>query len=103
MKKSSDIAAKVYDILFEKCKNDFEEKTWREWHVFLRDQDIESKGFDNYHDHIEEMMKIVNDRTDMFVVCSDPWVNVAEEYGCDGFLIIPIEVAEKILVLQGVA
>lgn len=103
MKKSSDIAEKVYDILLEKCKNDFEEEPWRKWHVFLRDQDIECKGFNNYHDQIEEMMKIVNDRTDMFVVCSDPWLVVAEEYGYDGFLIIPMEVAEKILVLQGVA
>lgn len=101
MKKSSQLAEKVYKILFDNCSTVFEEACWREWHVFLRNLGIECKGFDNHYDQIEEMMRIINDRTDKFVICSDPWVSINQVYGHEGFLIIPIALAEKIAVLQG--
>lgn len=101
MKKSSELADKVYNVLKEKCEKEFETKSWREWHVALRNRGIECKGFDNLYDQIEELMKIINERSDEFVIFNDPWISVNEEYGHEGFLIVPLEMAEKIAVLQG--
>lgn len=101
MKKSIELADKVYEVLKEKCEKEFEEKSWREWHVVLRDRGIECKGFDVASDQIEELMRIINHRSDEFVVCNDPWIFVNEEYGYEGFLIVPIEIAEKIAILRG--
>ncbi len=64
MKKSSQIANKVYEVLEKKCRHEFEDAGWREWHVTLRDREIECKGFDNTYDQIEELMRIINDRSD---------------------------------------
>lgn len=97
--KSSDLANKVYEILYDKCKDSFEEKNWREWHVWLRDREIESRGFDNQYDQIEELMNTINNY-DNVIVCSDPWVSINEEYGHEGFLIVPTQIAEKIAVLR---
>lgn len=97
----SQIAEKVYKVLQEKCRKEFEDAGWREWHVMLRDRGIKSKGFDSTYDQIEELMRIVNDEKGDFVVCPDPWVNENQVYGHEGFLIIPTQIAEKIAVLQG--
>lgn len=103
--KSSQLADKVYRILLDKCNNEFEDRSWREWHVYLRDLEIESKGFDNNYEAMEELMRIINNKDkslNEFVVCSDPWVSINQVYEQEGFLIIPLQLAEKIAVLQGI-
>lgn len=101
MKKSSELANKVYEVLRKKCSDEFEDAGWREWHVTLRNRGIECKGFDNHYDQIEELMRIINGRLDDFIVCPDPWVNQNQAYEVEGFLIVPAQIAEKIAVLQG--
>jgi hypothetical protein len=101
MKKSKEIADKVYEVLHKKCNKEFEDSSWREWHVVLRDRGISCKGFDNQYEMVEELMNIINNESLEFIVCPDPWVSINQVYEQEGFLIIPLQIAEKIAVLQG--
>jgi hypothetical protein len=96
MKKSTNVAKKVYQILHDKC--DKEEKSWRDWDRALRVHGISSKSYEHFADGIEYMMGLVNSDQDL-IVCDDPWIDVNEMHGNYGILEIPTNVAEKILVL----
>ena len=90
--------SKLYNIIENKLETDFEDKSWKEWDHYLSSVGIESHGFENHYDGIDILIDTVNEQRKV-VACGNPWINNNQEHGWDGILIVPEELAEKILVL----
>jgi hypothetical protein len=95
---NKDTVSKLYNIIENRLNADFDGKSWKEWDHYLNSVGIESHGFENHYDGIDILIDTINECRKV-VVCGDPWISSNEEYGWDGILIIPEELAEKILVL----
>jgi len=105
MIKTANNAKKLYNVIESRFR-DFDYDGWPDgadgrdfWERFLVSKGIEPRHFDNTDDSVDDLMDMVNNATNA-LVCADPWIN--ENADGDGFLVIPIELAEKILVLGSI-
>jgi hypothetical protein len=102
MIKTANNANKLYNVIEAKFR-DFDYDGWPDaansrdfWERFLTSKGIKPRHFDTTDDAVDELMDMVNSATNA-LVCADPWIN--ENADGDGFLEIPTDLAEKILVL----
>ena len=90
-KANQQTSVKIYEALEEKCK---EFKNYKLWRKYFKGHAINSKDYDS-EGSIEDLMNLANDDTEL--VC-DPFSSRDPEIGIP-LLIIPKDVAEKLLVL----
>lgn len=98
--KNSKIAEKVYELLSEKCEENFQGKTHDLWQDYLKSNGIVARDYDEAADAAEDLMEMANDGTE-HIVCFDPFSDVVDNVGGFQFLMVPKEIAEKIAVLNG--
>jgi hypothetical protein len=91
---------KIYEIIEDKYEaSNGRTATKAVWDQLLANAGITPFHCDDKEGVIEELMGVINEWKDC-VVCADPWLNDEEHYGDgDGFLLVPNEVATKMLVL----
>jgi hypothetical protein len=99
--KTPDKEKKIYEVIKDKFFDDAGARNYdkrKTWEKYLESVGIEPCHVDHSSDAVGALMELINSGRDVFV-CPDPWIYESEEFEGDGFLEVPTELAEKILVL----
>lgn len=113
--KNSQLAKKLYDVLKEKCEDMFsdhihpsgvlvglENKELRnKWTNYLESHGVKTRDYEDGDGAAEDLIDMINEGTDK-ILCHDPWSGIDEEYGGFQFLMVPKDLALKIVVLGGI-
>jgi hypothetical protein len=102
------MASKVYGVLSEKCE-DYQGKLHDDWCEYMEGFGIQVRDYDHADDAADDLMEFANDGNFSHmpidgrehIVCYDPFSSVVDHIGGFQFLMIPKEVADKIVVLNG--
>lgn len=111
--KNSQLAKKLYDVLKKKCEDMFsdhihpsgvlvglENKELRnKWTNYLESHGVKTRDYEDGDGAAEDLIDMINEGTDK-ILCYDPWSGIDEEYGGFQFLMVPKDLALKIVVLR---
>ena len=112
--KNSQLAKKLYDVLKEKCEDMFSASlkaasasailqrhpiTLRnKWTNYLESHGVKTRDYEDGDGAAEDLIDMINEGTDK-ILCYDPWSGIDEEYGGFQFLMVPKDLAFKIVAL----
>ena len=119
--KNSQLAKKLYDVLKEKCEDMFSDQieagvgkllrpaergdhqvtslTLRnKWTNYLESHGVKTRDYEDGDGAAEDLIDMINEGTDK-ILCYDPWSGIDEEYGGFQFLMVPKDLAFKIVAL----